>query len=135
MASDQRVPLRDLLLTTKDGDWGSGSAGSGLVRYRVIRGTDFPSVRLGDVSTVPTRYLNASTVHRRTLQAGDILLETAGGTSDRPTGRSLLITARLVSSFDSPVTCARFARFLRVDPSKADPSYVYWFLQHLYATG
>lgn len=61
------VMLRELLTTTKDGDWGRDSLAEGLVPFRVIRGTDFPSVRQGDTSSVPLRYLSSSTVHRRTL--------------------------------------------------------------------
>src|SRR5437867_3046627 len=98
------APLRKLLTTTKDGDWGKDSPATGLVPYRVIRGTDFPSVRVGDTSSVPIRYLNESTVHRRTLAADDILLETAGGSPDRPTGRSLLIKQKLLASLDFPAT-------------------------------
>jgi type I restriction enzyme S subunit len=127
--------LRDLLITTKDGDWGKGTTAEGFVPYRVIRGTDFPSVRIGDTSSVPIRYLGESTAHRRTLAADDILLETAGGSPGRPTGRSILITQRLLASLDFPATCASFARFLRVDRNKADPQFVYWFLQYLYASG
>ena len=136
MAGDMAAAtLRDLLITTKDGDWGNESPADGFVPYRVIRGTDFPSVRLGDMSSVPVRYLSESTVHRRTLAPDDILLETAGGSPDRPTGRSLLIKQRLLSSLDLPATCASFARFLRVDRKRAEPKYVYWFLQYLYASG
>ena len=136
MAADTvAAALRDLLTTTKDGDWGKDSPADGLAPYRVIRGTDFPSVRLGDTSAVPIRYLSDSTVHRRTLAAEDILLETAGGSPGRPTGRSLFINQRLLASLDLPATCASFARFLRVDPDKAEPQYVYWFLQNLYARG
>jgi len=127
--------LRDLLITTKDGDWGKESPEEGFVPYRVIRGTDFPGVRTGDSRAVPLRYLSEATVQRRTLMPDDILLETAGGSPGRPTGRSLLITEKLLSSLDLPATCASFARFLRVDRSRADPRYVYWHLQYLYASG
>jgi type I restriction enzyme S subunit len=34
--------------------------------------------------------------------------------------------------FDGPVTCASFARFLRINPFSADPAYVFWLLQYLY---
>jgi type I restriction enzyme S subunit len=127
--------LRELLLTTKDGDWGKESPERGFVPYRVIRGTDFPGVRTGDTQAVPVRFLSEATVHRRTLVPDDILLETAGGSPGRPTGRSLLITEKLLSSLDLPATCASFARFLRVDPSKAVPRYIYWHLQFLYTSG
>ncbi len=136
MAGDMGVAaLRDLVTTTNDGDWGKNSSAAGLVPYRVIRGTDFPSVRVGDMSSVPIRYLSESSVHRRTLVADDILLETAGGSPDRPTGRTLLIKQEMLSSLDLPATCASFARFLRVDRTKAEPNYVFWFLQYLYASG
>jgi type I restriction enzyme, S subunit len=129
------VLLRDLLVTTKDGDWGQDLPTEGYLPYRVIRGTDFPALRSGDATTVPVRYLKESTVRRRTLEPNDILLETAGGSRDRPTGRTLLITERTLRSFDLPATCASFARFLRVDHTSADPQYVYWVLQHLYESG
>lgn len=136
MGSDAiSMTLSDLLITTKDGDWGKETPQTGFVPYRVIRGTDFSSVRVGEINSVPLRYLSESTVHRRTLVAGDILLETAGGSPGRPTGRSLFVTEKLLSSLDLPATCASFARFLRVDPVKAESGYVYWFLQYLYASG
>ena len=127
--------LRDLLRATRDGDWGKSLPEDGYLPYRVIRGTDFPRVRAGDISTIPVRYLKASTVHRRTLQPDDFLLETAGGSHNRPTGRTLLITRSLLERLDLPATCASFARFLRVDQTKANPRYVYWYLQDLYAKG
>jgi type I restriction enzyme S subunit len=127
--------LRDLLVTTKDGDWGKGEPTVGHVGYHVIRGSDFPDVRVGDLSNVPFRYLPEKTVARRTLEPNDVLIETAGGTKDRPTGRTLLVTPKVLGGFNGPVTCASFARFLRVDQSKADPAFVFWFLQHLYDKG
>jgi type I restriction enzyme S subunit len=127
--------LRDLLVTTKDGDWGKENPEDGYVPYHIIRGTDFPDVRVGDLSSVPQRYLPEHTVKRRTLEPDDILIETAGGTRDRPTGRTLLITEKVLSRFRGPVTCASFARFLRIDRKQANPRFVFWYLQHLYDKG
>jgi len=127
--------LRDLLITTKDGDWGKDEPRDGMVPYRVIRGADFPGARVGDTSGVPRCWLNGDTVARRTLQPDDILIETAGGNRDRPTGRTLLVTNRLLLSLDLPATCASFCRFLRVDPARANPRYVFWYLQYIYQRG
>lgn len=135
LSAPRKISLDQLLVTTKDGDWGKETAEDGFVPYFVIRGGDFPDIRSGRLDTVPVRYLKESTVSRRTLEPLDIIIETAGGTEDRPTGRTLLVTERLLNSFAAPVTCASFARFLRVDPQKADPRYVFWFLQYLYQTG
>jgi len=135
MFSGTRETLSNLVVETKDGDWGLEVAAAGYVPYFVIRGADFPAVRHGDVSTIPLRYLSPGTVMRRTLQAGDILIETAGGSKDRSTGRTLFITESLLERIGGPATCASFARFLRIDNLKADPRYVYWYLQNMHASG
>ncbi len=133
MISEQT--LTALLITSKDGDWGIESPKEGFVPYRVIRGADFPDVRQGAITTTPIRYLNKNTVNRRTLQPKDILIETAGGNRDRPTGRTLFITENILHKYDYPVTCASFSRFLRINPLMADPQYVFWYLQYLYFIG
>ncbi len=127
--------LCDLLSTTKDGDWGKDAPETGKVPYRVIRGADFPHARSGDTTSIPRCYLSEDAVRRRTLEADDILIETAGGNRDRPTGRTFLVTERLLKSLDLPATCASFCRFLRVNPHLAQPRYVYWYLQYLYHRG
>jgi type I restriction enzyme S subunit len=135
MSEQATVLLRDLLLDTKDGDWGKGEPTDGYAPVHVIRGTDFAPARLGHVGGVPLRHFSQKTMHRRLLRPEDILIETAGGSRDRPTGRSLLITERLLTRFPGPVSCASFARCLRVDPDRANPRYVYWYLQDLYNSG
>lgn len=127
--------LKDILKTTKDGDWGKDIPKPGFVPFRVIRGADFPEVRYGDVTSVPLCFLDKDTVYRRTLEPLDILIETAGGNRDRPTGRTLLITERILASLDRPATCASFCRFLRIDRNVVDPRYVFWYLQYLYSRG
>ncbi|MFJ2031686.1 hypothetical protein [Streptosporangium sp. NPDC087985] len=135
MAEMNSALLRNLLITTKDGDWGKGEPVDGHTPVHVIRGTDFSDVRAGKSESVPLRYLSDKTIGRRTLEPNDILIETAGGSRDRPTGRTLLITQNILNLFFGPVTCASFARFLRVNPKLANPGYVYWYLQNLYNSG
>lgn len=129
------VVLKDLLSETKDGEWGKDQPFEGSMEMAVVRGTDFPSVRLGDLSTAPSRHIARKAGSRKTLQVGDILIETAGGSKDRPTGRTIFISQRVIERSTLPLTCASFARFLRVDPGLVEPEYVYWFLQALYASG
>src|SRR5260370_11908910 len=106
------ITLAKLLLNTRDGDWGQETPSSDYKPYKVIRGTDFPSVRFGDFAGVPIRYISGSSQERRTLQPNDIIIETAGGSHERPTGRTLLITERLLANSELPMTCASFCRFL-----------------------
>ena len=126
--------LRPLLLDTRDGEWGKGEPAEGRVEMRVIRGTDFGAVREGQVKGVPVRYLEQRHADRKRLQPWDIVFETAGGSPDRPTGRSILLTPRTFELLGADITCASFARFLRVDPNAADPAFVFWMLQHHYET-
>ena len=57
------------------------------------------------------------------------LIETAGGTADQPTGRTLLLRPSLFEHAEHSVTCASFARFLRVDRKRVVPEYLFWYLQ------
>jgi type I restriction enzyme S subunit len=127
--------LSNLVADTRDGDWGKNIKADGYTPCRVIRGADFPSVRLGTLSDVPVRYLSKTSLDRRTLRPNDIIIETAGGAPGRPTGRTLLVTERLYKTSDLPLACASFCRFLRIDPATADPAFVFWYLQSLYARG
>lgn len=100
---------------------------------RVIRGTDFDSVRLGDFSAVPERWIDSVQAGRKRLQADDIVIESAGGSRDQITGRTLLVKESAIA--DLPTTCASFSRIIRVDRTKILPQYLYWFLQNDHRNG
>jgi type I restriction enzyme S subunit len=80
--------LADLLEITKDGEWGKGEPDEDTVAMLVIRGTDFAAVRSGNLSNVPIRHIPSRIAQRKSLKPEDILIETAGGTKDQPTGRT-----------------------------------------------
>jgi type I restriction enzyme S subunit len=102
---------------------------------RVVRGTDFARVREGNLSTLPIRYIRSDVAARKEVVAGDVLIETAGGTKDQPTGRTVLISERTIERLDAPLIPASFARFLRPNRAKIDPAYLFWKLQAEYRTG
>ena len=133
--ADEVAPLREILAYTRDGEWGAGDLNANLIPMRVIRGTDFEAVSRGSLANVPIRYIRPDVSARKTLKPWDILIETAGGSKNRPTGRTLLVHPRILERSGIPVTCASFARFLRIHCDRANPAYVYWFLQHLYSIG
>lgn len=126
------VVLKALIQESKDGEWGKGEPFEDSVKMAVIRGTDFEAVRNGNIDALPIRYIPKRIADRKTLQPNDILLETAGGSKDRPTGRSLFIKSSIIHRSELPLTCASFSRFIRIDPTKADPRYIFWHLQYLY---
>jgi len=101
----------------------------------VIRGTDIPGARHGDVANVPLRFHKPGALAKRQLQAGDIVFESSGGSKGQPVGRALLITDSLISSFDYPVICASFCKMIRPDATQVDPAFLYYTLLDDYANG
>ncbi|MGV0398680.1 hypothetical protein ACUY3M_10185 [Corynebacterium suicordis] len=129
------IPMRELVSHSIGGGWGEDIHADGTEQVAIIRGADFPGVAVGDTSAIPRRWESIRKLPQRTLQPGDIVLESSGGTSDRPTGRTVFISEQLLDRFDVPVIPASFCRLVRIDPSMADPHYVYWWLQGMYADG
>lgn len=135
MSARTKVPFGDLLLDSKDGEWGAGAPGVGLLASDMIRGTDFAELN-SPAKELPRRYVNERHVTRKRLQVGDIVFEMAGGTAKQSTGRSALITqVFLERRYETPVLCASFCRHLRLDQSRYDPKFVYYLLQALYEAG
>ncbi|WP_308142717.1 restriction endonuclease subunit S [Burkholderia pseudomallei] len=133
--TSKRVVIRSLLAETKDGEWGKEAPFDGSVEMAVIRGTDFDTAKNGILVGIPIRHIAGKAACRKVLQPGDILIETAGGSKGRPTGRTVYLRQKLFEQTKLPITCASFARFMRVDSALAEPEFVYWYLQYLYSSG
>ncbi len=130
-----KVLLQDILEFTRDGEWGKEDPFENSRHTRVIRGTDFEDIRIGKVNELPHRHVAERFVEYKELKPFDVLLETAGGSKNTPTGRTLLLKPSLFEKVDVPIVCASFARFLRFDDSKVEPEYLFWHLQYLYRNG
>jgi type I restriction enzyme S subunit len=122
------LALADLLELTKDGEWGKGYPSPDLEPMVVIRGTDFADARNCDISSIPIRHVPRVIAERKALKPGDILIETAGGTKDQPTGRTVLLKERLFSQTSLRITCASFSRFMRAKKEIIRSDYLFWFL-------
>jgi type I restriction enzyme S subunit len=129
-------PIGDLIKFSIGGGWGSENEKSGYSKVAVIRGTDIPKVAIGDLSTVPHRFESNKKLANRLLEAGDVVLETAGGSSAKGqyTGRTLLITEEMLNSL-GPTICASFCKRLELNTDIVDPGYFYWYMQDLYFSG
>jgi restriction endonuclease S subunit len=128
--------LASLIELSRDGEWGKGEPKNGYVEMAVIRGTDFDSVRHGQIDSVPTRYIKEHIADYKKLYGGEILVETAGGSQGRITGRSIYLKPEIVGRFRKLVTCASFSRFIRLKNSESiNTVYIYWLLQYLYHFG
>ncbi|MFN4153497.1 MAG: hypothetical protein ACK4HF_02490 [Paracoccaceae bacterium] len=124
--------FESLLEYTRDGEWGKGEPGSDLVKMGVIRGTDFDKVRYGDFSTVPSRYIPKAIAERKVLRANDILIETAGGTVNQPTDRTVFLSEKGLEKYPDPRICASFSRFLRIGSDEVSAPYLFWYWQYLW---
>jgi len=92
----------------------------------VIRGTDIPDTRGGNISGIPLRFHKASNLESRKMQVGDIVFEISNGQINN-IGRTVLISKRLLGQFDQPVMCASFAKLIRVN-EKVNPEFFYLYL-------
>lgn len=92
----------------------------------VIRGTDIPDTRGGNVSGIPLRFHKSSNLESRKMQIGDIVFEISNGQINN-IGRTVLISKRLLGQFDQPVMCASFAKLIRVN-EKVSPEFFYLYL-------
>lgn len=117
------------------GGWGNDEEDKDFpVEAYVIRGTDFPKVAKGDISTCPLRYHKKSNYESRELQANDIILEVSGGTAEQPVGRTLLVTEDTIERLGGKVICASFCKQIRVNAKTISPMYFYYWMQFLYDT-
>ncbi len=127
------ICLSTLIEESKDGEWGKGEPLPNHTEMLVIRGTAFEKLKSGSIEGIPKRYIPKAIAGRKKLQANDILIETAGGTEDMPTGRVVFISEKFISQNGKyEFTCASFSRFIRIDVNKAVPSFIYWYLRFLY---
>ncbi|WP_013320835.1 restriction endonuclease subunit S [Gloeothece verrucosa] len=116
------------------GDWGKDLASE---QYNqpayCIRGADIPDLQNAGLGKMPIRYLKASSLKKRSLQAGNIVIEISGGSPTQSTGRPVLITLNLLDRLSYPLVCSNFCRliFLKEDIS---PNFIYLWLRWLYAS-
>lgn len=132
----RKVAIREVLETYIGGGWGTELPDAEHTEQAwVIRGADFPNVRVGRVSETPRRFHTTTNLRARRLDVGDLIFEVSGGTKGRPVGRSILVTERLRRSLDGDVMCASFCKKLRPSREYVNSAYLFWALQYLYEVG
>ncbi|MFV2048558.1 restriction endonuclease subunit S [Metabacillus sp. YM-086] len=103
------VSLGDLVSETLGGDWGKESLVNDFVNeVHCIRGTDIPNLKNGLLGAIPSRFLKGTSVEKRALNEGEIVLEKSGGSPTQSTGRSLLVTNSLLQKLEKPLVYTNF---------------------------
>ncbi|WP_420384723.1 restriction endonuclease subunit S [Roseivirga sp.] len=130
------LPIRECLEFYIGGGWGEESRSSNFSEPAyVVRGTDIPEFKVGNLNYDVLRYHKKSNLKTRRLRHGDIIFEVSGGTESQSLGRSAFVSKQVLTRFDHPVICASFCKLIRANLDKVSPFYLYSTLQKLYATG
>jgi len=127
--------IKDCLAFYIGGGWGEEDYKEGFTEPAfVIRGTDIPDSKKGEVRGVPFRYHKESNLTSRSMIAGDIVFEVSGGSKGQPVGRSILVTDKMLHQFGKPVMCASFCKMLRPNEN-VTPEFFYLYLLASHVNG
>lgn len=125
--------LDDLSGVVLGGDWGVDEASQDHTeRARCIRGADIPNLQAGGMGKMPVRYLKPSSLEKRRLSDGDLVVEISGGSPTQSTGRPVLVSDRLLQRLDAPLVCSNFCRLLK-PKRRVFSKFVYLWLRALYS--
>lgn len=134
-----QATLEEIVIHKLGGDWGEDPGDTpghpDLVPVRVVRGTDFREWERDKGKAATVRLVKRSSLERRRLQAGDLVVEISGGGVSQPVGRAVLIDEEALGQGDAPpVICSNFCRQVRLHP-EVDPAYVHLVLSYFYLCG
>ncbi|MFL6195391.1 MAG: hypothetical protein ACJ75H_14535 [Thermoanaerobaculia bacterium] len=130
--------LEEIVVHVLGGDWGFDPAEAGqrpeLERVRVIKGTEFRDWERDRGASAEERAVKRSSLAKRRLAAGDLVVEVSGGGAGQPVGRTLLIDDEALRRAGGPMICNNFCRQVRIH-REMDPAFVHLVLTHRYLCG
>ncbi|HYO13164.1 MAG TPA: restriction endonuclease subunit S [Thermoanaerobaculia bacterium] len=130
--------LEEIVVHALGGEWGEdpkvADEDGGFVRVRVIRGTDFRSWKRSRATHAELRAIKKTSLEKRRLAAGDLVVEISGGGASQPVGRTLRIDEAALQSSAEPLVCSNFCRQIRIH-SEVNAAYVHLVLTHQYLCG
>jgi type I restriction enzyme S subunit len=132
----QTPALTDLVDDVIGGLWGSppDSAKHEDVDVLVVRGADFRAWDTRRAADAAPRRIPTTSLPRRKLEAGDLVVEVSGGGPAQPVGRVLVIDEQALTAAPLPLICSNFCRKVRLKPG-VDPFFVKRQLDWLYRSG
>jgi type I restriction enzyme S subunit len=130
--------LEEIVIHVLGGDWGeapeAAASDPDLVLVRVVRGTEFRDWHRAKGATAALRAVKRSSLAKRRLAAGDLVVEISGGGAGQPVGRTLVIDEEALLRADAPLICNNFCRQVRLH-REVHSGYVHLALNHLYLNG
>jgi type I restriction enzyme S subunit len=130
--------LEEVVVRSLGGDWGlapeAAQSDPDLVLVRVVRGTEFRDWHRAKGATAALRAVKRSSLAKRRLAVGDLVVEISGGGAGQPVGRTLVIDEEALARADAPLICSNFCRQMRPH-SDVNPGYLHLALTSLYLSG
>jgi type I restriction enzyme S subunit len=128
----QEGVLDQLVDVTLGGDWGSDERDDEKSEAAYcIRGADIPELQIGGIGKMPIRFLKPSSLAKRRLNDGDLVVEISGGSPTQSTGRPVLVSHELLGRLRTPLVCSNFCRLLKLKVPEAS-KFIYLWLRSLY---
>lgn len=132
-----KIKLDCLLDFVIGGDWGKEPDfnHTDFENALCIRGTEFRHWSKEKGKTAVSRKVKSSSLAKRRLELGDIIIEISGGGPEQPVGRTVIIDEKAISIANGvPLVCTNFTRLAR--PSKeVDSAFLNYFLTFFYNSG
>lgn len=129
--------LESLISFALGGDWGEGEDydNPDYVAVRCIRASELKMWEEEKGRTAALRKIKKSSLEKRGLLEGDILVEVSGGGPEQPVGRTVLIDKAVLSQHtDAEKVCTNFFRLIRPAP-EVFPKYLNYYLHEFYISG
>lgn len=126
--------LLDVIDLFIPGDWGNEEYSHDTPNEVVcIRGADIENVKNSLFYGIPKRYVSNTSINKKTLLKGDIIIEKSGGSPTQSTGRVCYISDELIKSKKN-VVCSNFCAAFRLK-NNWYYKYIYYYLQNIYNQG
>lgn len=134
-ATAETATVSSLLGALIGGDWGTSEATeSSQDAVYCIRGADIADLQQSGLGKMPRRFVKPSSLKRRRLEDGDLVVEMSGGSPTQSTGRAVLVTDALLERLDLPLSSSNFCKIIRpADPENA--FYLYGLLRDSWQKG
>ncbi len=124
----------DLLDTYIGGDWGKDApTGDYSSQVQIIRGTDFDSISSSGSSNLPIRYIRQTSLEKRKIKEGDIVIENSVNARSRCTGKNIVITKNTIAD-KKDLIAASFCKLFR-PKNRVHSTIMHLHLDYLYESG
>lgn len=132
----ERAALEDIMIHIIGGDWGKEPEylDEGYLSVFCIRGSEFKDWNNNFGKTAVERKIKVSSLEKRELVDGDILVEISGGGPEQPVGRTVLIEKKVLKQLCLPVVGTNFLRLMR-PLHDISSSFVNRYLEFFYKSG